>query len=133
VPSLSEATLATCGVADVTGVIVGRVGLRNGELLPSAVNVVAEWRHESAGNDSGSRAPDVVRSLRARTDPRGTFRLCGVPANTALTLRAEPDAGFPATMVPVAVTVNGNRRFARADLVLDRPPRKTPFHSEKPR
>jgi hypothetical protein len=133
VPSLSEATLATCGVADVTGVIVGRVGLRNGELLPSAVNVVAEWRHVSAGNDSGSRAPDVLRSLRARTDPRGTFRLCGVPANTALTLHAEPDAGFPATMVPVAVTVNGNRRFARADLVLDRTLRETPFHSEEPR
>ena len=119
VPSLSQISLAACGVAEVTGVVVGRVAMRDGESLPNAVNVVAEW----AG---AARAAGPMQSLRARTDSRGTFRLCGVPAGTPLTLRMEPDDTVPGVTPPVVVTVDPARRFSRADLVVHRNQRDTP-------
>jgi hypothetical protein len=120
-PTLSQIALATCGVAETSGVIVGRVAAGDGDVLGSAVHVVAEWRDDAPAN-AGERRAAAVRSLRVRTDARGTFRLCGVPAGRALTVRVEPDGAGAGATVPLVVTVDAARPFARADLVLNRDP-----------
>ncbi|MEO7520190.1 MAG: carboxypeptidase regulatory-like domain-containing protein, partial [Gemmatimonas sp.] len=109
VPSLSQIAMATCGASDVSG-IVGRVVMRGAAALPKPVTVVVEWTEP---------LPATSRWLRTITDERGTYRLCGVPLNTALRLSTDPDSALGAGTAPLSVQVGAERRFARADITLD--------------
>lgn len=120
VPSLSQIAAATCGSPDVAGTIVGRVTMRGANDLLEGLTVVAEWTEPGARAQGAGTASDRLRWLRTSTDSRGTFRLCGVPVNVALRVSADPDTSLRAGAAPVAVEVAANRRFARADLTLDR-------------
>jgi len=126
VPTGAQITAVLCGTGrlDAPGIVVGTVTLRGDSVLPSNINVVAEWTDDSAAATSGGARAAVpnaatsrqARWVKARLDAGGTFRVCGVPLNTALDLRAEADG---AGAMPVTVRITSGRS-ARADLVLDR-------------
>jgi hypothetical protein len=123
VPSASQVVEALCGARplDAPGIVIGNVAMRGDTVPPRAVKVVAEWREQRVSAAVAPGAPiaaEQTRWLEARPDARGTFRLCGVPTGTALTLRAEHDSA--AAVAPTPVRIEPSARFARADLVLDR-------------
>jgi hypothetical protein len=125
VPSLSQIASATCGTPDVAGAVVGRVTMRGASDALEGIAVVAEWSEpgtHAAGAPAGGAAgnSDRTRWIRTVTDARGTFRLCGVPVNVALRVSTDPDSAMRAGAAPISVEVPSARRFARADLTLDR-------------
>ncbi|MDA1082576.1 MAG: carboxypeptidase regulatory-like domain-containing protein [Gemmatimonadetes bacterium] len=91
-----------------TGLVLGTIRSSDGS-MPLNAAVVAEW---TMGRDSGSRW------VEARADMSGGFRLCGLPANTAIILRAQT---ANASATPIGVRIPGGGSFARAELTLDRP------------
>ncbi|MGH7679238.1 MAG: carboxypeptidase regulatory-like domain-containing protein [Gemmatimonadaceae bacterium] len=101
-----ELASTVCGSAgsSTTGVIVGSVSVRDDSLPPWNVAVSAQWADSTK----------AARSVRARTDANGVFRLCGVPIATPLALRAE--GSHPRA---VSVIVPQGKRFVRADVMLE--------------
>lgn len=118
IPTAVELTTAMCGgpAPAGTGVLLGALRLPGSGMAPSSVRVVAEWSDEAA-------APGVPSSrlnwLRTRADANGTFRICGVPTNAALTLRTQVDSGFGAAAKPVAARFEPGSVFAHTDLMLE--------------
>ncbi|MEP6780459.1 MAG: carboxypeptidase-like regulatory domain-containing protein, partial [Gemmatimonadaceae bacterium] len=128
-PSTAQITASVCGAASVDGVLIGRIVPPGDGGFPPNTRIVAEWLEShpaatsrSSGADSATtalQAPSThVRWLTARADSRGTYRLCGLPTETPLVLRTEVDSGSIAAATPVSVNIAGERRFARADLVM---------------
>lgn len=120
-PTASQVIAAVCGRADrvAPGVVVGTVNMRGDSVPARLTSVIAEWNEPVVSSAEGSAPADHrIRWLETRTTENGAFRLCGVPVNTPLTLRAEHDSA--GTVTPVRVTIPPNGRFARAQLVLDR-------------
>ena len=113
-PRLTELMAATCGADDVTGAIVGRVAAHGTDALPTGFRVVAEWNGDSTVTN-GSR----LRWLGTSVESSGTYRLCGVPSGTRVGLRTENDSTSIYAARPIKVRVATDRRFARADLMLD--------------
>lgn len=121
-PTASQTIVAICGRTRLAapGVIVGTVVMRGDTLPPQRAKVIAEW-DEPPMHSSGDVTTLVDRQIRwleAPADRNGTFRLCGVPLNTSLVLRAEHDSA--GMVAPTEVRIPPNGRFARAQLVLDR-------------
>jgi len=116
VPTGDQIATQLCGIGqlDGPGIVVGRVTLRFDTLPQRGVAVVAEWIDFTMRNGT---VEQTKRANDARTDASGSFRICGVPVNTALNLRATTDS---AASAPVAVRIPAGLRFDRADLVLDR-------------
>jgi hypothetical protein len=127
VPTASQIVSGLCDVrtrGELRGVIVGSVAMR-GELSPRPnAKVFADWIDRSARNVAAT-APN--RWMEARTDARGEFRLCGVPVNTSVVLRAEVDSAGAA---PLDVRIPEDARFTRAELTLDK---GVPRPSDRPR
>ena len=113
-PRLTDLMAATCGADDVTGAIVGRVTAHGSDLLPRGLRVVAEWNDDSTVTN-GSR----LRWLGTSVEASGTYRLCGVPSGMRMVMRTESDSTSIYAAKPLAVQVATDRRFARADLMLD--------------
>ncbi len=123
VPSASQVVAAFCGTRrlNAPGIVIGSVAMRGDSVPPRGVKVIAEWREQRLRQGAVAGTPltdDQTHWLEARADSRGGFRLCGVPAGTALTLRAEHDSA--ALLAPATVRIDPASRFARAELVLDR-------------
>jgi Carboxypeptidase regulatory-like domain len=117
VPSAQELVAALCGRtaprASTLGVVVGTARLRNDSAARDAFagfRVVAEWNADSSGG--------TFRWLEARGATDGSFRLCGVPLNVLVALRASAES--TATADPKLVRLSSTVRLARADLVLER-------------
>ena len=104
---------------DPPGIVLGHVSVRGDSVPPRNVKVAAEWTEVSLHAGAGSVA-NQKHYLDARGDSHGTFRLCGLPLNTALFLRASADS---ASSSPVPVRIPPNGRFARAELTME--PRET--------
>ena len=119
-PTASQIIAAVCGRAgrDPPGVVVGTVIMNGDTLPPRLTNVIAEWTEPVVLPEGTAPTDQRIRWIETRTTANGAFRLCGVPVNTPLTLRAEHDSA--GTVTPVRVTIPPNGRFARARLVLDR-------------
>ncbi|MEP6494406.1 MAG: carboxypeptidase regulatory-like domain-containing protein [bacterium] len=120
VPTASQIGAMLCGAARTVepGIVLGVVGVR-GDTLPRSIVVSAEWQDATVHNESGGVAVDrPLRRIETRTDTRGVFRICGVPVDTPVLLRATT-AG--ANGPPISVKIPANGRFARAELSLDRP------------
>lgn len=114
VPTRSEVASALCGARQSdNGIILGRVAVRGDSLPASDVRVSAEWK-ESLTNSvlSGNRS----RWLEARTDSRGTFRMCGVPVGIDLVLRAVGDTGNKGRL---NIQIPPSRRLVRAEVRVD--------------
>lgn len=113
VPNGQQVAATLCGpAADAGGIIVGNVRLR-GDSTPEVrgARVVAEWRADPSDSTR-------VRHVEVSATSDGRFRLCGVPVNTAIELRAKADGyeTLEASIVRISPTV----RVARAELTLDR-------------
>ena len=108
VPNARQLLATICGSAlrDPTrGVLIGRAsGL--GSLPIRDLSIVAEWPDSQ----------NVVRQARVQGGIDGSFRMCGVPTNTTLKLRAAAEDAETAT--ETTVRLQGGARMARAELML---------------
>jgi hypothetical protein len=120
VPNGQQVGAMLCGNRrlDPAGIVLGHVSVRGDSLPPRNVKVAAEWTEVSLHAEAGSVA-NQKHYLDARGDAHGMFRLCGVPVNTPLVLRASTDK---ASGAPTPVRIPPNGRFARAELTLDPQP-----------
>ncbi|HTE43998.1 MAG TPA: carboxypeptidase regulatory-like domain-containing protein, partial [Gemmatimonadaceae bacterium] len=120
VPNGSQIGAMLCGGARVSepGIVLGAVGIRGDSIPPRNIVVSAEWQDVALhGEDGGVSVDRPLRRTETRTDARGVFRVCGVPLDKPVLLRATT-AG--ANAAPVSVRIPANGRFARAELSLDR-------------
>jgi hypothetical protein len=108
VPNAQRLVATVCGSSprDPTrGILIGRA--RGPGTLPIRnLSIVAEWPDSQ----------NVVRQARVQGGTDGSFRMCGIPTNTTLRLRATAeDAETPAEM---AVRLQDGARIAHAELAL---------------
>jgi hypothetical protein len=89
------------------------------------VHVAAEWTERTLRTGGAAEVEQRLRAVDARTDARGSFRLCGVPRATPLRLLATSD-GMEAG--PVELHIAPGERLARAELVLDSAAHGTAAH-----
>lgn len=120
VPNAKQITTMACGTARLgagRGAVLGRIIMRGDSALPANAKVVAEWNE--VGVRTAGRAPTVERTLRwldGKVETSGSFRLCGVPTNTDLVLRASADG---AASQPTAVHIGADNQFSRVELLID--------------
>ena len=122
-PTDDQLAAAMCGGVSAPGVVVGRVDVPINDVSASSMRVIVEWA-ERSGAGSGA-AVTIQRRISAAADARGTFRLCGVPLDTPLSLHAEPSDASGRTAAETAraaVQLSASRRIMRADLIVRRSP-----------
>jgi hypothetical protein len=148
-PTAADLVRATCGPDATGGVLVGRLrgagvalptaGAARGGITgwrPEAFRITAEWPERAMTIFGAGRVVRRTRWVEGRVDARGTWRLCGVPLDDAVTVTVSLDGDVPAvgadhsardsaSAMPVpgvpaaAVVVSSARRFHRVDLLLD--------------
>ena len=92
------------------GIIVGRARVRDDAFTLRDLTVIAEWA--ATGPDS----QPVVHQATVQGSADGAFRVCGVPANTPVKLRAVAEDAE--TAEETTVRLQGGTRMARAELTL---------------
>jgi hypothetical protein len=114
VPSGGQFAAALCGAAqsggDGPGIIVGRVLFAADSIVRrplGGARVTAEWMRDSTHS----------QRMEARSAADGSFRLCRVPLNAALSLRAMTDSAESAD--PMNVRFAPSSRLTRTELVLE--------------
>ncbi|HTJ21386.1 MAG TPA: carboxypeptidase regulatory-like domain-containing protein, partial [Gemmatimonadaceae bacterium] len=114
--------IAMCGDKrlDEPGIVAGVVRIGVGDSLPANARVTAAW--SVLGLKEGAPGQGVVTRERRTRDARiardGSFRLCGVPVNTALSVVATGDGAESPD--PTTVTIPAYMRYARAEVSLAR-------------
>lgn len=116
-----------CGTRSMAdpGIIVGRIVLVRDTMPFHTLRVRAEWTGWTVREQgSGVSVQRPVRSVDTRADAAGTFRICGVPLNTDIVLRAESDSGGRAPGMrrsanPVQLRITPDVRVARTELRVD--------------
>jgi len=119
VPNGQQLAATICGagrgpLAPGSGIVVGRARVRGESGAPRNLVVVAEW--SPATRSASDTSP--MRRLAVHGTADGSFRLCGVPLSTALTLRATADSAE--TAEPASIRIPPSGYLASADLTLDR-------------
>jgi CarboxypepD_reg-like domain len=111
VPSALQIAGTACGERGFGngGIVLGRLRVADDSTAPLAGTVSAEWKAASKTDSS--------RWVSATADARGRFALCGVPLDTALSLRAVTDG---ASGQAADVRISSAARFGRAEVVLHR-------------
>ena len=108
------------------GIVAGTLTIAGDSLPPRGVKVVAEWREIRAVASGAARGrnetptADFLHQNKwtdARSDAQGNYRLCGIPINTAVTIRVEHDS---ASASPQQLRIGSEELFGRADLTLHR-------------
>ena len=113
-PSPRELAASLCrtptmaGALSREGVVLGRIEVRGDSLPPAGARVIAEWA-------DSARKMTIKHEVIA--SERGTYRMCGVPLNNTLFIRAVTEDGLASVS---QVLIPPQQRFARADLVVDR-------------
>jgi hypothetical protein len=119
-PTAADLRVKLCGAGhlDQPGVVVGRVTLpmRDGTRV---VRVTAVWQALSLEEPAPGRIAIAQgrRSVEARANADGTFRLCGVPVETDL--RIYVTSVGSETPSPTIVRIKAPGRFASVDLALE--------------
>lgn len=120
-PNIRQLRTALCGSkapAD-PGILTGTVATVASEALQRPVRVVAEWAVISLRAGGGQPVIERSRNFReAVVAPDGSFRMCGVPVNTELSITALANNG--ATQQPKLIRIPPYRQFARVELSLTR-------------
>jgi len=118
VPTGPQIAISLYGAEQIgtPGIVIGTVGVRGDSIARAGVRVAAEWaqpymRIAGGAVERGTRP----RWIEARSGARGRYRLCGVPVNIAVMLRAESDSAG----VTEALTIPPGGRLARTNLVLE--------------
>jgi len=108
VPSALQIAATACGERGYGsgGILLGRLRVDGDSTASLAGTVSAEWK--GAGKDS-------AKWVSAMADARGRFALCGVPLDTALSLRAVTNSASGQT---ADARVPSAARFGRTELVL---------------
>lgn len=117
VPSFETIWRATCGEVKApkdSGLVFGTV--RDAKTLDASAGVAVDgaWIDLIGGGPSLATVGQRRWRHTATTDARGEYALCGIPANTPLTLRAMHDS-VRVTSVELAPTL---KRVQRRDLLL---------------
>jgi carboxypeptidase family protein len=119
VPSAGQIATSLCGNAALLargsreGILIGTVDMPGDTTPPKGAKVVAHWTEVVVHGPVVTNEPRVSDAV---SDSHGTFRMCGIPVNTTLTLFATTDS---ASSNVQAAKISGDVRFARADLTLD--------------
>ena len=121
VPSARQVVAAVCGGPTRgdqagAGILIGRALLRDSAALKNAV-IVAEWAARSAAVSAADSATDLTRRVEVHAAPSGTFRVCGLPVNTTVHVRATADNAE--TAGDTAIRIADAARIAQANLTLD--------------
>jgi hypothetical protein len=116
-PSAAEGVGHACQGTDIAageGLLHGRVVDERGKVVAGAV-ITAAWPSNFAliRSHDGARAFSNDRTLQARTDDSGRWRVCGVPTSAVVTVTVSADSGS----VREQIRMNG-RAVAGVDLVL---------------
>ena len=115
IPNASQLMATVCGSAlrDVSrGIVVGRARVQGDTTPMRNLSIVAEW--QPVGTPDSLAA---VRQAKVQGGADGLFRLCGLPTNTVVRLRAVADGAETAGETTVKL---GGARLARTELTLDR-------------
>jgi hypothetical protein len=117
VPSSQQIRSKFCGPLELpmTGIVVGGLELREGGNAPLGTRVFAEW-NASGLNNAAATVENPDRWIETRTDRSGRFRLCGLPINTMLLVRAAIDG---ASVEPIRVVLLDSA-IGRAELSADK-------------
>jgi len=141
-PPAAALVAAACGPRRDGGVLVGRVRTPpRGEGAPLwPVRLTVSWQDRAVLVLPDGTVVPRLRWAEARADSAGTFRVCGVPLETAVTVTAAVEADVDADVetarkadeqadgapvvpapgsVPLRVRLPMARRAARLDLTLD--------------
>jgi hypothetical protein len=114
VPSALLIAGSACGARGYGsgGILLGRLRVDGDSTASLAGTVSAEWGPRASA--STAQRTDDSRWSSAMADARGRFALCGVPLDSALTLKAvtERASGESSARVPASA------RFARTEIVL---------------
>jgi hypothetical protein len=127
VASAASLVASLCGkAASEPGIIVGRMVLVRDTMPFHRLRVRAEWADGWLIREQGSgvRVQPDMRSVDARVDAGGTFRLCGIPLNTEVVVRVEADtvdgpSGVRRNATPVGLRITPAVRVARTELYVD--------------
>lgn len=117
VPNAAQLVASVCPSGSIgasNGAIMGRV-FERGDTVPSrGAKVVAEWSVLTTQPGQGNSLARDARRVEGRTADDGSYRLCGVPLNTAVNVSASnPKAASP----DHGTTLSG--AFTRIDLMMD--------------
>jgi len=117
VPSSQQIRTKLCGQLKLpmTGIVVGNVALRGAGSIPPWTRVFGEW-NESGVNNAAAAVTNPDRWIESRTDSSGRFRICGLPINTTLLVRAVVD---DASVEPVPLVLLDGA-IGRAELSADK-------------
>ena len=117
IPNAQQLMTTVCGSGGLRdasrGIVVGRAHVRGDSAAIRNLSIVAEWQPAGTADSAAG-----VRQAKVQGGADGLFRLCGVPANTPLRLRAVADGAE--TLDETTVKLQGGTRLARAELTLDR-------------
>jgi hypothetical protein len=86
VPSSAQIVRSICGSRErggIPGMVLGAVTVGDTGALPANTKVSLEWNEPTGGG---------VRTVSLQPDASGSFRMCGVPVATSVTLRAAADS-----------------------------------------
>jgi Carboxypeptidase regulatory-like domain len=120
VPTAAQLAASLCGSALAGaagkghGGIIGRVVDLGDTTTLAAVRVIAEW------SEIITQGTSIVRQgkgMETKTDTTGAFRLCGVPTDVALTVRALPTRGRSESAI---VRLTPDALFASTTVAVDR-------------
>jgi hypothetical protein len=95
------------------GIIVGRARVRGDTTPMRNLSIVAEWQPAGTADSVA-----VVRQAKVQGSADGLFRLCGVPTNTPVKLRAVADGAE--TAMDTTVKLQRGTRLVRTELTLER-------------
>jgi hypothetical protein len=120
VPTASQLAGALCGTTlsgaagRGKGAILGTVHDATDTTMLAGMRIVADWTEIEV---RGSGVQRQGKRMETKTDASGAFRLCGVPTETTLTLRAMPQQGRSQTST---MRLSPDERFASTSLQIDR-------------
>lgn len=119
VPTASQLTASICGTA-LAGASGRGKGAVVGTLRPSSeaatrgVRIAIDW--QDVVMRSATDVQRVGKRMETTTDSSGAFRVCGVPLETALRVRAFPTRGLSSINM---IRLANESRFGSVDVVVD--------------
>jgi hypothetical protein len=116
VPNAQQLMATVCGSAPrdaARGIVVGRAHVRGDTSAIRNLSIVAEWQPVGSADSAA-----VIRQARVEGSADGSFRMCGVPTNTSVKLRAVADGAETAD--EMTVRLQGATRLIRTELTLDK-------------
>lgn len=120
VPTATQLAASLCGSLLVggsgrgKGAVLGALRDPNDTTALPDVRVMADWNEV---DNRGGQLQRQAKRLETRSDAHGAFRLCGVPTETTLTLRAAPTKGRSQV---ITMRLAPDERFASTVLQVDR-------------